>query len=119
MEELACERRNLPMPVIVLSQPARDVAYAPHERRMLQSAVQPLGKDVRDFLALLIKHNVRFMIVGGFAVAAHGFPRYTKDLGVWIEASPTNAERMIAVLDELGFGSLGISAADLRTPDLV
>jgi hypothetical protein len=81
--------------------------------------VQPLGKDVRDFLALLVEHDVRFMIVGGFAVAAHGFPRYTKDLDVWIECSAENAARMMTALDEFGFGSLDLSAADLATPDLV
>lgn len=78
-----------------------------------------MGKDVRDLLALLDKHGARFMIVGGFAVAAHGFPRYTKDLDIWVECSQENARRLLATLDEFGFGSLGLSEKDFTTPDLV
>ena len=81
--------------------------------------MQPLGKDVRDFLSLLHKHDVRYLIVGGFAVAAHGFPRYTKDLDIWVECSTANAGRLMTVLDEFGFGSLNIMLDDLTTPDLV
>jgi hypothetical protein len=81
--------------------------------------VQPLGKDLRDLLSLLDKHGVRFLIVGGFAVAAHGFPRYTKDLDVWLECSRDNAARVIAALGEFGFGSLGLTVDDFATPDLV
>lgn len=70
-------------------------------------------------LTLLDKHGVRFLIVGGFAVAAHGFPRYTKDLDIWVECSADNANRLIAALDEFGFGSLGLTTKDFTTPDLV
>lgn len=59
------------------------------------------------------------MIVGGFAVAAHGFPRYTKDLDLWIECSVDNSHRIIAALDEFGFGALGLTEQDFTTPDLV
>jgi hypothetical protein len=81
--------------------------------------MQALGKDIRELLRLLEKHGVRYMIVGGFAVAAHGFPRYTKDLDVWVECSRDNALRLIAAIDEFGFGSLGLTARDFETPDLV
>ena len=81
--------------------------------------MQPLGKDVRDLLALLAKHDVRFMVVGGFAVAFHGTPRYTKDLDVWVECSPDNARRLVHVIEEFGFGSLGLTTHDFETPDLV
>jgi hypothetical protein len=81
--------------------------------------VQSLGKDVRELLQLLDKHEVRFLIVGGFAVAAHGFPRYTKDLDVWLECSDTNATRILAALSEFGFADLGLTTNDFTTPDLV
>jgi hypothetical protein len=81
--------------------------------------VQTLGKDVRELLALLEKHGVRYLIVGGFAVAVHGTPRYTKDLDVWVECSTDNAERIMRALDDFGFGSLDVSAVDFATPDLV
>jgi hypothetical protein len=51
-------------------------------------------------------------VVGGYAVAVHGHPRYTKDLGVWIEASPENAAKMVKALEQFGFGTLGLQAAD-------
>jgi len=62
---------------------------------------------------------VRFLVVGGFAVAVHGIPRYTKDLDIWVECSEDNAKRLLAVLEAFGFGSLELSVEDFTTPDLV
>ena len=81
--------------------------------------MQPLGQDIRDLLVLLETHGVRYMVVGGFAVAAHGLPRYTKDLDLWVECSVDNATRLMRVLDAFGFASLGLTAEDFATPDLV
>lgn len=81
--------------------------------------MQTIGKDVRDLLALLESHGVRYLIVGGFAIAVHGTPRYTKDLDIWVECSTENAGRLVTALDAFGFGSLGLSANDFETPDLV
>jgi hypothetical protein len=78
-----------------------------------------LGKDFRDLLELLNRHQVRYLVVGGFAVAIHGTPRYTKDLALWVEVSPDNAARIVAVLDEFGFASLGLTASDFLDPDVV
>jgi hypothetical protein len=58
-------------------------------------------------------------VVGGFAVAIHGSPRYTKDLDIWVEVSPDNAARIVAVLDEFGFASLGLRPDDFLEPDVV
>ena len=79
----------------------------------------PVGKDVRDLLELLERHGVRYLIVGGYAVAVHGVPRYTKDLDIWVECSPENARRLMDVITAFGFASLGLTAADFQTPDLV
>jgi hypothetical protein len=95
------------------------VVWCGKPRLVASFQVQGLGKDVRELLALLDKHGVRYLIVGGFAVAVHGTPRYTKDLDVWVECSQDNAERLIRVLDEFGFASLGLTATDFATPDLV
>jgi hypothetical protein len=57
--------------------------------------VVQLGKDFRDLLELSNRHQVRYLIVGGFAVAVHGSPRYTKDLDIWLDVSPDNAARMV------------------------
>ncbi|HEU4730993.1 MAG TPA: nucleotidyltransferase [Kofleriaceae bacterium] len=78
-----------------------------------------LGKDFRDLLELLNRHQVRYLVVGGFAVAVHGAPRYTKDLDLWLEVSRENADRIVAVLDEFGFASLGLQADDFLDPDVV
>jgi hypothetical protein len=62
---------------------------------VVRSVVVQLGKDFRDLLELLNRHQVRYLVVGGFAVAVHGPPRYTKDLDIWVEVSPDNAARII------------------------
>lgn len=75
-----------------------------------------LSRDFRDFIDCLIDHEVRFLIVGGYAVAAHGHPRLTKDLDVWILADPANANRVIAALDDFGFAGIGVDPSDLSVP---
>ena len=52
-----------------------------------------LNPDFQEFLQSFVDHDVRFLIVGGYALAAHGHPRYTKDLDVWVWTDPVNAER--------------------------
>jgi hypothetical protein len=78
-----------------------------------------LTRDFQEFLQLLETHGVRYLIVGGYAVAAHTVPRYTKDLDIWIDASPANAARVMAALEAFGFGSLGLTANDFEEPDQV
>lgn len=78
-----------------------------------------LDPDFNEFIALLLDHEVAFLVVGGYAVAAHGHPRYTGDLDLWILVDRTNAERLIGVLKAFGFGSLGLSADDFLVRDQV
>ena len=73
-----------------------------------------LHRDLNEFLKLLNAADVRYLIVGGYALAAHGHLRYTKDLDVWLDATRANAERVIQVLKDFGFGSLDISESDLQ-----
>ena len=58
-----------------------------------------LSPDLKEFLELLSANQVRYLVVGGYAVAFHGYPRYTKDLDIWIEFERSNAEKLIAALD--------------------
>jgi hypothetical protein len=81
--------------------------------------VQPLTRDYRDFLDLLAKHRVRYLVAGGYALAAHGVPRYTKDLDLWVEPTPDNARKLVAVLDDFGFASLGLQERDFTEADTV
>lgn len=76
-----------------------------------------LTQDFREFFQSLNEHSVRYLVIGGYAVAFHGHPRYTKDIDVWIEADKTNAEKLIDALRAFGFGSLGLEAEDFLDPD--
>jgi len=78
-----------------------------------------LSKDFKEFIELLNAHNVRYLLVGGYAVAFHGYPRYTKDLDVWIELSSENADNVIKALDEFGFESLGLKPEDFLENDQI
>jgi hypothetical protein len=64
--------------------------------------------DWREFIALLNSHAVDYLIVGAWARAFHGVPRSTGDIDFFVRASPDNADRLVRVLDEFGFRSLGI-----------
>jgi hypothetical protein len=79
----------------------------------------PLNKDLREFLGLLNSNGVEYLIVGAFAVAFHGFPRYTADLDILVRPSAENASRVLRALSEFGFGTLGVRAEDLQTPGMV
>lgn len=74
------------------------------------------NKDFREFVELLNSNGVRFLIVGGHAVALHGYPRFTGDLDVWIATDLENAERVAKVLSDFGFGSLKFNAKDFARP---
>jgi hypothetical protein len=78
-----------------------------------------LNRDFSEFIASCIAHDVRFMIVGGYAVAAHGYPRFTKDLDVWVWVDEHNATRLVSALEQFGFGSLGLTQTDFLEEDTV
>jgi hypothetical protein len=79
----------------------------------------PLNKDWREFLELLNSNEVEYLVIGAFAVAFHGFPRYTADLDLLIRPTEENADRVLRALSEFGFGKMGIQAAVLRSPGMV
>ena len=78
-----------------------------------------LNQDFQEFVELFVAHEVEFLIVGGYALAAHGHPRYTKDLDVWVWIGTENSERIIAAIEAFGFGDLGLTAADFQDPDVM
>lgn len=71
-----------------------------------------LPSDFLDFFVLLNNHKVNYMIVGSWAVAYHAQPRYTKDIDILVECSDVNAQKLMKVVDEFGFGSVGIAKED-------
>jgi hypothetical protein len=78
-----------------------------------------LSPDFSEFVALLAEHEVRYLIVGGYAVAYHGYPRYTGDIDIWLEPSSENAGRVVAALEAFGFGALGLGPETFTEPDSV
>lgn len=68
----------------------------------------PIPRDFRDFIVLLNEKRVKYLIVGGYAVAFHGYPRVTGDLDIFIEMSEENASAMLEVLGAFGFSTTGI-----------
>ncbi len=62
-----------------------------------------LPSDFKEFLKLLNAHQVEYLLIGGYAVSYHGYPRATVDMDIWIALQPANAERIVAVLKEFGF----------------
>ena len=71
-----------------------------------------LEKDIIDFIKLCNKHNVKYLVIGGYAVSIHGYPRSTKDIDVCIEMSDLNATKMVEVIKDFGFGSLKLNKED-------
>lgn len=75
--------------------------------------------DFVDFIKLLNHRHVEYMVVGAHALAFHGRPRHTGDLDIWIKPSAENAEKMVAVLNDFGFGSLGLEKEDFLKENYV
>lgn len=74
-----------------------------------------LTSEWREFLSLLISHRVKFVVVGGHAIAVHARARTTEDLDVFVEASLSNARRLRAALVDFGFGDAAPEEALLAT----
>ncbi len=78
--------------------------------------VQP---DFRDLLALLNEHKVEYLIVGGYALAFHGAPRFTGDIDVFVRPTPENAVRILDALAVFGFRFANLTADDFQNPNNV
>jgi predicted nucleotidyltransferase len=68
-----------------------------------------LPKDFKEFLSLLKSHGVRYLLIGGHAVAYYGYPRATGDLDIWIAVDPENATRTVEAIREFGFDTPQLS----------
>lgn len=75
--------------------------------------------DFKEFIELLNEKEVEYLIVGGYAVAHHGYPRYTGDIDVWFRATPENVLKLKNVMIAFGFESLGLNEADLMASEKV
>ena len=118
-----------PIPLRTIVAPTAHSGVRPRPRRALplSSSFASTGcdsrgsatKDFEELFACLTRRSVKALVVGGYAVAFHGQPRFTKDIDVFIEPSPDNAERLVAALVDFGFGGLGLTPADFTVPGRV
>lgn len=78
-----------------------------------------LHKDFKEFIQLLEKFEVQYLIVGGYALAYHGYPRFTQDIDFWIFIQKENAIKIIQVIRAFGFASLDLNEHDFLVPENV
>ena len=72
-----------------------------------------LNEDYRDMLHVLSKEKVRFILVGAYALAAHGYPRATMDIDIWVMPSPENADAVLRALNRFGAPLHNLTKEDL------
>ena len=75
-----------------------------------------MNPDYLDLLRSLLAADVRFMVVGAYAVGVHGRPRATKDLDIWVEPGVENAPKVIRALLDFGAPLMGLTAKELEIP---
>jgi len=78
-----------------------------------------VSKDFKEFIELLNKNNVNYLLVGGYAVGYHSRPRYTEDIDIWIQPSLENAKKIIHVLNKFGFTGVSVSIEELIQPEKI
>ncbi len=78
-----------------------------------------INRDFKEFIELLNSNNVKYLVVGGYALAFHGYPRYTKDIDIWVWIEKENAENIIEALHKFGFESLELKVDDFLVPGYV
>ena len=71
--------------------------------------MMPLPPDFKDFLKLLNRHRVEYLLIGGYAVNYYGYHRTTGDMDIWLEPSNTNRDLLLRALTKLGFDEAGIN----------
>ena len=77
------------------------------------------SQDFLDFFKALNDAGVRYLVIGGYAVAFYGYPRATKDVDIWIEMRPENAERVLKAIESFFGEDLGLTLEDLTTPGVI
>ena len=78
-----------------------------------------LNKDYKEMLQILLEENVKFIIVGAFALGAHGYPRATGDIDIWVEPSTENAKRVIRTLNRFGVPLFNVSEKDFEKEGII
>ena len=82
-------------------------------------AMIQLPPDFKDFLKLLKEHQVKYLLIGGYAVGYYGYPRATADMDIWIPNERENAIQLVGCLKEFGFGVPDLSVDLFLEPDRI
>jgi Nucleotidyl transferase of unknown function (DUF2204) len=75
-----------------------------------------LDKNFKEFIELLNVHSVKYLVIGGYAVNFHGYPRYTKDIDFWIWLNQGNVQGLLLAINDFGFKSIGLTESDFLNP---
>lgn len=78
-----------------------------------------LNEDYKEMLQSLINENVRFLLVGAYALAAHGYPRATMDIDIWVMPSADNADAVLRALNNFGAALHGLTSDDLQKSNTI
>ncbi len=78
-----------------------------------------ISQDFKEFLQSLNENEVKYLVIGGYAVAFHGYPRYTKDIDIWICPDQENIAHLLQAMQDFGFASLELKAEDFSDPDQI
>jgi hypothetical protein len=78
-----------------------------------------LNEDYKEMLQFLADEKVKFLLVGAYALAVHGYPRATMDIDIWVLPSPENAQAVLRALDRFGAPLHGLTTADLQKDDTI
>ena len=78
-----------------------------------------MNSDFKDLLSCLNEKKVKYLVVGGYAVTYYAEPRYTKDLDLWVEASPQNSRRLVRALSDFGAPTDSLAPLDFATPGVL
>jgi hypothetical protein len=81
------------------------------EKNIMEKTMN-LNIDFKDFIKLLNKYEIEYLLVGGYAVAYYGYPRYTKDMDIWINNTLNNAKKIIELLIEFGLKNTELKIND-------
>lgn len=76
-----------------------------------------LDKDFKEFIKLLNEHDVQYMVIGGYAVNFYGYPRYTKDIDLWLWMNVENIDKLLEAIKDFGFGSFNLKREDFMSPE--
>ncbi len=78
-----------------------------------------LQKDFEEFIRLLNKNGIKYLIVGGYAFAYHAYPRFTQDIDIFIQITKINIKKIIDVFKQFGFEEINISEEDIAKKDKI